>query len=198
MSSFTPIFGDIVTSSLWSEEDVVVKVFLTMMAVKDRDHVVRKSAYALAQLAHKTEAEVLEALKVLATPDTKRIEPQDHEGRRIERVDGGWLMLNGAKYQDMMFAVMRRSANADRMKRVRLREKQRGGGNERKPLKGEEEHERAARAGAGEEELEAVVEKNLPRASQAPGSEPESGEDVPFMFSPGTGPVDERLERGEA
>lgn len=102
MNFWTPIFSRIVDSSLWMEPDHVVKVFLTMLAKKDSDMVVRGSAFNISQWAKKTEAETLEALKILSSPDTKRIEPQLYEGRRIERVEDGWLILNGKMYRDLM------------------------------------------------------------------------------------------------
>ena len=103
MTFYTPLFSKIVDSSLWIEPDFVVKVFLTMLAKKDRDNIVRGNAFNIAQWSKKTEAEVLEALKILAAPDLKRLEPQPFEGRRIEKVEGeGWLILNGKHYQELM------------------------------------------------------------------------------------------------
>ena len=111
MKSWAPIWSTIVDSSIWCEPDYVVKVFLTMMALKDADHICRLTAFNLAQRAHKTEAEVLEALRILASPDTKRIEPQEFEGRRIQAVEEGWLVLNGEKYRDLVRAEMKRARN---------------------------------------------------------------------------------------
>mgnify|MGYP001614271764 CR=1 FL=1 len=108
MITWAPLFSKIVDSSLWCEPDFVVKVFITLLAKKDADHVVRGSAFNIACWAKKTEAEVLAALKVLAAPDKKRLEPQLFEGRRIEKVEGGWLVLNGQAYQDLMRGVNRR------------------------------------------------------------------------------------------
>src|SRR3982750_1865410 len=96
--TWAPLFAQIVDSSLWLESDVVVKVFLTMLAKKNKDMVVRGTAFNIAQWAKKTEQEVLDALRILSSPDTKRIEPQQFEGRRIERVADGWLILNGKVY----------------------------------------------------------------------------------------------------
>lgn len=112
MIGYTPIFSKIVDSSLWCEPDNVVKIFLTMLAKKDRDNVVRGSAFNISQWAKKTEQEVLEALKILASPDKRRLEPQPHEGRRIEKVEDGWLILNGATYQNLMVKVNRRAYKA--------------------------------------------------------------------------------------
>lgn len=102
MNTFAPLFSTIVDSSLWCEPDHVVKVFLTMMAKKDADMVVRGSAFNIAQWAKKTEQETLDALKILSSPDTRRIEKQLFDGRRIERVEDGWLILNGKFYRELM------------------------------------------------------------------------------------------------
>ncbi len=82
MSYYVPIFSKIVDSSLWTEPDFVVKVFITMLAKTDRDNICRGNAFNIAQWSKKTEAEVIEALKILASPDTRRLEPQEFEGRR--------------------------------------------------------------------------------------------------------------------
>lgn len=112
MDTFAPIFSRIVDSSLWDEPDHVVKVFLTLLAKKDADHVVRGSAYNISKWSRKTEKEVLDALKVLSSPDKKRLEPQPHEGRRIQKVEEGWLVLNGATYRKMAQEVAERVRKA--------------------------------------------------------------------------------------
>ena len=128
MNTWTPLFSKIVDSSIWAEPDYVCKIFITMLALKDADQVVRYNAFALAQRSHKTEKEVLEALKILSSPDKKRLEPQPFDGRRIEKVEGGWLILNGQTYEDMM-----RSLNRRAYKTAKQREYRNG-----KPLNGEE------------------------------------------------------------
>lgn len=99
----------IVDSSLWSEDDFVCKVFITMLALKDSDDVCRLNAYQLAMRSHKTETEVLEALKILSSPDTLRVEPQPFEGRRIKMVEDGWKILNGEKYREMVRDEMKKA-----------------------------------------------------------------------------------------
>ena len=112
MNFYFPFWSKTCDSSLWVEPDFVIKVFITMMAKQDLDHVVRGTAFNIAQWAKKTELEVLEALKILSSPDTKRIEPQPFEGRRIERVEEGWLILNAEKYQKWMQETNRKSRQA--------------------------------------------------------------------------------------
>lgn len=102
-------------SSVWSEPDNVRVVFITMLAKKDSDHIVRGSAFQIGRWANKTEEEVLEALTILSSPDTKRKEPQPHEGRRIQKVEDGWFILNGEEYRKKI---------ADEMRKARLRRAQ--------------------------------------------------------------------------
>jgi hypothetical protein len=85
---------------------MVCKVWVTMLALQDSDHVVRKNLYQLGRAARKKEEEVAMALAVLSSPDTKR-KGQEYEGRRVQKVDGGWLILNGQYYEEMMRRVSR-------------------------------------------------------------------------------------------
>lgn len=122
MSSYTPIFSKIVDSSLWDEPDHVVKIFISMLAKKDRDNVVRANAFNIARWSRKTEADVLDALKVLAAPDTKRLEPQQYDGRRIEKVEDGWLILQGEYYQKLMMEVNMRAYKREKQREYRAAE----------------------------------------------------------------------------
>ncbi len=124
MNTWAPLFSKIVDSSIWLEPDYVVKVFITMMAKKDSDQVVRGSAFNIAQWAKKTEKEVLDALKILAAPDTKRLEKQPFEGRRVQKVEDGWLILNGRFYEDLMRKANRRFYK--RVKQAEYRAKKKG------------------------------------------------------------------------
>jgi hypothetical protein len=124
MNTWAPLFSKIVDSSLWCEPDFVVKVFITMLAKKDADHVVRGSAFNIASWAKKTEKEVLEAFRVLSSPDKRRLEPQPFEGRRIERVEDGWLVLNGQAYQDLMRGINRKEYKRAKQAEYRERDAQ--------------------------------------------------------------------------
>jgi hypothetical protein len=113
----------IVDSSIWEEEDYVCKIFITLLAIKDPDHVCRFNAYQIGKKANKSEQDVLKALEILSSPDRRRIEPQPNEGRRIERVADGWLILNGQKYQDLMQDVVRQRQQAQWQREQRMIER---------------------------------------------------------------------------
>jgi uncharacterized phage protein (TIGR02220 family) len=72
-----------------------------MLASANMDGIVDASLPGLADLARVTLKECEEALKVLMSPDEYSRTKTD-EGRRIREVDGGWLILNHAKYRDTL------------------------------------------------------------------------------------------------
>lgn len=111
MNSFAPIFAEITDSSIWEEPYHVRLLWLTMLARKQADQVVYADAYRLRKWSNITEAETQDALRILSSPDERR-KGQEHEGRRISEVPGGWLILNGAKYQMLMQVVAERARKA--------------------------------------------------------------------------------------
>lgn len=124
MNTWAPLWSKIVDSSVWCEPYFVRVLFTTMLALKDRDSVVRFTPFALSKRANMTEQEVIEALSVLSSPDTRRIEPQPFEGRRIEKVDDGYLILNGEKYREMVQKEWRKVYQANWQSKKRAKEKQ--------------------------------------------------------------------------
>jgi hypothetical protein len=124
-NSFAPVFSNIVDSSLWSEPDYVCKVFVTLLALKEQDHVARVNAFAIGKKCWPAdikgaESRALDALARLQSPDTTRIEPQPHEGRRIQKVEGGYLILNGQYYEDMMRELSRKVYKARKEREYRM------------------------------------------------------------------------------
>lgn len=115
--------SQIVDSSLWDEPYHIRILFTTMLAKKDSDHVVRATAYNLHRWANITQEETSEGLKVLSSPDRRRLDPQEHEGRRIQQVADGWLVLNGAKYEEMMRKISEQARKARWARENRAREK---------------------------------------------------------------------------
>jgi hypothetical protein len=109
MNTWSPLWSGIVESSLWEESGDVVKVFMTLLARKDSDHVSRLTAFNIHKLCNIDEVEVLEILKLLASPDKRRLEQQEFDGRRIQVVEDGWLILNGEKYRRMVSNEMRKA-----------------------------------------------------------------------------------------
>jgi hypothetical protein len=121
--SWAPLWSGLVDSSIWDEDDDVFRVFMAMISLKDQDHIVRLTAYQLSRRIRRNEQDVLKALVILSSPDTKRSEPQDFEGRRIEQVEEGWKILNGEKYRYLVQLEMKRARNRRSQQSWRNRQK---------------------------------------------------------------------------
>lgn len=115
----------IVDSSLWKEKLSVRVMFLTILSLKDADHICRFDAYQLHQKANLTPVEALEAIEVLKNHDTQRPKEfaQEFEGRRIQEVPEGFLVLNGQKYRDKMQKAKIRAYKTDWQANKREEEK---------------------------------------------------------------------------
>jgi hypothetical protein len=100
MMPFTKLFGSIVTSSIWRESTETKVVWVTMLALANQHGEVWASVGGLAHTAGVTREQCADALRVLLSPDPDS-RTKDHEGRRIEEIDGGWMLLNYLKYRYM-------------------------------------------------------------------------------------------------
>lgn len=119
---YTKLFGSIVASTIWREDDKTRILWITMLAMKNERHMVEASLPGLADMARITMEECEESLKKLESPD-KYSRNQDHQGRRIERVQGGWLILNGEYYRRQMSEDERREYKRKWQAEYRLRKK---------------------------------------------------------------------------
>lgn len=98
---YTKLFSSIVASTIWREDDKVRTVWITMLALKNERHIVEASVPGLADLARVSISECERALDRLMAPD-KHSRNQNNKGRRIEKCDGGWRILNGEYYRQKM------------------------------------------------------------------------------------------------
>jgi hypothetical protein len=108
MTGFTKLFGSIVTSTIWRQDNETRIVWITMLAIADRLGIVSASVPGLAALANLEIEECLAALEKLRSPDAWS-RTKDHEGRRICDVDGGWKIVNYVKYRELGSDIDRRN-----------------------------------------------------------------------------------------
>ena len=98
---YNKLFSKILDSSIWLEEDATRIVWITLLAAMDDDSIAHFSAMEnLARRANVSVQRAQKAVEVLQSPDPESGDPE-FEGRRIERVAGGWYILNGPKYREM-------------------------------------------------------------------------------------------------
>ena len=121
-ASFTKLFSSITESTVWGESHATRIVWITMLAMADRKGRVHSSIPGLANRARVTLEECEHALERFLAPDRYSRTP-DNDGRRIEPMDGGWQLLNYAKYREMRDAEARKDYMRDYMQDRRKHEK---------------------------------------------------------------------------
>lgn len=117
---YTKLFSSLIHSTVWQEDAFVKVVWITMLAMADRDGVVQASAPGLAKAAGVPLDACEAALSKFMAPDQYSRTP-DNEGRRIAKVAGGWELLNYMKYRRLMDADDQRGKTAVRVRKFRER-----------------------------------------------------------------------------
>ncbi len=161
---FTKLFSSIVTSTIWQEDDKTRIVWITLLALADAQGRVDGSVPGLAHVANVGLGECEHALERLSNPDPYS-RTKDFEGRRIESIDGGWQILNYAKYREKRDPDKRREQIRDAVRRHRTRNRT---GQGCKPNVSQCKPKKA------QAEAEAEVDKNTPLTPQggnAPGKQ---------------------------
>lgn len=120
--AYTKLFSSIVTSTIWSENDRTRIVWITMLAICDKNGEVQGSIPGLARIAGVPVEDCRSAIATFLAPDPDS-RTKDDEGRRIEEIDGGWLLLNHRKYREMASGEDRLRSAAERQARLRERQK---------------------------------------------------------------------------
>jgi hypothetical protein len=146
-----------------------------MLARADQNGYVGASMPGLAGLARVTLDDCIAAIRTLESPDTWS-RTKEHEGRRIAPADGGWVLLNHAKYRAMQSADDRRERSRLAMASLRNKRKQ-----ELTVNPSEQSYQKLAQAEA-EAEAEAVKKE---RCKTSPASRAARGSRLPQNWFPG-------------
>jgi hypothetical protein len=120
MTGYTKLFSSILDSTIWQEDAETRVVWITMLAMSDQHGEVPSSIPGLAKRAGVALAVCEKALLKFLSPDPYSRTP-DFEGRRIEKMDGGWRLLNYLKYRERATHEDQRRLNADRQRRFKER-----------------------------------------------------------------------------
>ena len=120
MPNYTKLFSTIVTSTIWQEPDRTRIVWITMLALSDKNGEIHASIPGLARVAGVPTADCEAAINAFLSPDSYSRTPE-HEGRRIAKIDGGWELLNFQKYRLLASTADTLAKNATRQKRFRDR-----------------------------------------------------------------------------
>lgn len=118
------LFGGLVYSTVWRESHHVRIVWITMLALAERDGVVNASVVGLADAARVTLEECEEALEILRQPDPLS-RTQSHEGRRLCDLECGWRLLNYERHWENAKSDYLVEANTERQRLHRERKRAR-------------------------------------------------------------------------
>ena len=99
-----------------------------MLACCRKDGICPVTAGGLARLANISPEKAQEALEVLSSPDEDTL-TQANEGRRIERADSGWRLLNWQSYREMAKSEMIKEQNREAQAKWRENQKRSSGTN---------------------------------------------------------------------
>jgi hypothetical protein len=118
---FVKLYSSILTSSIWCEDDKTRILWITILLCTDKDGFCQAAVPGLAAMARLTVEDTAVALAKLEGPDTYS-RTQEHEGRRIEKVAGGWIVLNHSNYRDRDRIERRREYHAEYMREKRRKD----------------------------------------------------------------------------
>lgn len=128
--AYSKLHSSLVNSSLWTEADNVRILFITLLALCDREGYVYGSKPGLERLANiepiSNENDLVDPWHVLMSPDpnsSDRMRNPENEGRRIEEVSGGFRLLNFPYYRGLRNEDDRREQNRSAQARFKAREK---------------------------------------------------------------------------
>ena len=121
---YSKLFASLLTSSVWDTDIETRVVWITLLALKDQDGFARVATVeGLARLARVSVEGAEKAVKILTGPDPDSSDPE-HDGRRIERAPGGWIVLNAKKYDELGSEQHRREKNAEYVRKHRERKRE--------------------------------------------------------------------------
>ena len=126
---FTKLHGTIIHSSIWQESAVTRVVWVTMLAMADANGMVYASVGGLARAANVSREQCQESLDCFLGPDPDTRD--ETTGERIEKVAGGWFILNHANYRDRQTREQELAADRSRRYRQRKADVMRHEGDER-------------------------------------------------------------------
>lgn len=160
---FTKLFSSITDSTIWREPDNVRIVWITMLAKCDKHGIVYASVPGLADAARVSIENCQDALSRLGSPD-EWSRSKEMEGRRIEEVEGGWVLVNHAKYKRIKDADERREYVREKVQIYRARKQVVNNVNNRKQCKpGKHIRSDQIRSESDKEDISVKKESNSPK-----------------------------------
>jgi len=157
--NYTVLKSSIVNSSIWNEDSDTRVIWITMLALRNKDGEIFASLGGLAHQARVSREKTAEAVAKFLAPEPDSSSRDD--GRRIIEIPGGWRLMNHDRIKAEALAANKTSYMAKYMAERRAREKRA----KSLPSAGEVEYMAAVKRGVSESELDDIVTRHLPKAA---------------------------------
>ncbi len=115
---FVKIWSTILNSSVWDESPDVRVMWLTFLCLADAEGFVEGVESSMARAANLPKDRARAAIDVLQAPDLES-KSQEYGGRRVDKTEGGWQVLNYAKYRELQTPEQARDAARKRRERAK-------------------------------------------------------------------------------
>lgn len=119
--SFCKLDSGIVNSSIWSEPLATRILWITMLAMGDENGFVSTSLPGLIRAANISKEEFVTGIKALESPD-EYSRTSEYEGRRVEHIEGGWIILNFKKYRERSEIIREQTRERVRKHRDKIKD----------------------------------------------------------------------------
>ena len=124
--TFTKLFSSITESTVWLEPSDTRIMWIGMLAMADKHGRVWGSIPGIANRCRVPVEAARIAIQAFLSPDPDS-RTKEHEGRRIREIDGGFLLLNHAKYRAIRDAEERRAYKTEHERKRRAKKAKEGG-----------------------------------------------------------------------
>jgi len=130
---YNKLYSSLIGSSLWTENDRTRILFITLLAMADKNGIIYGTRLGLERIAN-IEPTPLEsfddpdfdpfaALMAADLGSTDMLRNPENEGRRIEAVEGGFKLINFGYYQTLMASDTRAEQNRLAQRTFRAKQK---------------------------------------------------------------------------
>lgn len=123
MPRWIKLHSTLTISSIWREPLATRVVWLSLMSLCDMDGIAHISDDRIAAAANVSEDEAKAALKSLMSPDPHSKDPE-FDGRRLQKVSGGFRLLNYFKYRNIQPPMDKKAYMRDYMKDYRKKKRE--------------------------------------------------------------------------
>ncbi len=116
---YNKLFTKILDSSIWLAPDPHRLVWITLLAAMDEDgNAMFACVKNLAARARVSDRAAKVAITAFERPDADSSDPE-YDGRRVERIPGGWHILNAHKYRALVTKAISREQTRIRTQKWR-------------------------------------------------------------------------------